>query len=78
MDLTNHYTVKLVSVFDTGLIVFIHAGLLICMSFVMRKRVFMLYKQKFIVGPQDLPEAKKDEPHPEWAIIGDTEEEEEG
>ena len=37
----------------------------------------MLYKQKFIVRPQDLPEAKKDEPHPGWAIIGDTEEEEE-
>ena len=26
--------------------------------------MFMLYKQKFIVGPQDVPEAKKDEPHP--------------
>jgi len=26
--------------------------------------VFMLYKQKFIVGPQDVPEANKDEPHP--------------
>lgn len=37
----------------------------------------MLYKQKFIVGPQDVPEAKKDEPHPGWAIIRDTEEEEE-
>ena len=37
----------------------------------------MLYKQKFVVGPQDVPEAKKDEPLPGWAIIRDTEEEEE-
>ena len=66
MDLRDQYTVKLVSVSDTGLIVFIQLCWSAC-HLSMRKWVFMLYKQKFIVGPQDVPEANKDEPHPGWA-----------